>query len=103
MEKSVYISINKTSSFDDFKNCQACCHVLIIRAKHQKQTIILFGGPGTHCLPRKTSRDDKKAISISEEISPPITIKHKWTWAKKGKNHSIYGIIVSTPHIGWYS
>ena len=40
----------------------------------------------------------RKAISIFEETSPPITTKHIRTWTKKRRRYSIYGIIVSTPH-----
>ena len=39
------------------KKCKACCHVLNIPLKDQKQTIMLFGGNGTHCFAIKTSRD----------------------------------------------
>ena len=43
-------------------------------------------------------RQKRRAISFFEEISPPVTIKHTRTWAKKGKSHSSYGLIVWTPH-----
>ena len=59
-EKCVYISTKKTTIFYDFKKCKACCHVLNISFKDQKPTIMLFGGDGTHCLARKTSRDCEK-------------------------------------------
>ena len=59
-EKCVYISTNKTTSFYDCKKCKACCHVLNIPFKEQKPTIMLFGGDGTHCFARKTSRDYEK-------------------------------------------
>ena len=59
-EKCVYISTNKTTSFYDCKKCKACCHVLNIPFKDQKPTIMLFGGDGTHCFARKTSRDYAK-------------------------------------------
>ena len=59
-EKCVYISTNKTTSFHDCKKCKACCHVLNIPFKDQKPTIMLFGGDGTHCIARKTSRDSEK-------------------------------------------
>ena len=59
-EKCVYISTNKTTSFYDCKKCKACCHVLNIPFKDQKPTIMLFGGDGTHCFARKTSRDYEK-------------------------------------------
>ena len=76
-EKCVYISTNKTTSFYDCEKCKARCNVLNIPFKDQKRTIMLFGADGTHCFARKTSRDyEKGAISIFEEISPPITTKH---------------------------
>ena len=59
-EKCVYISTNETTSFYDCKKCKACCHVLNILFKDQKPTIILFGGDGTQCFARKTSRDYEK-------------------------------------------
>ena len=55
--KCVYISTNKMTSFYDCKKCKACCNVLNIPFKDQKPTIILFGGDGTHCFARKTTRD----------------------------------------------
>ena len=60
IEKCVYISAKKTTSFYDCKKCKACCHVLNIPFKDQKPTIMLFGGDGTHCFARKTSRDYEK-------------------------------------------
>ena len=62
-EKCVSISINKTTSFYDCKKCQACCNVLNIPFKDQKPTKLLFGGDGTHCFARKTSRDYEKKPS----------------------------------------
>ena len=59
-EKWVYISNNKTTNFYDCENCKACCHVLNILFEDQKPTISLFGGDGTHCFARKTSRDYEK-------------------------------------------
>ena len=76
-EKCVYISTKKTTSFYDCRKCKACCNVLNVPFKDQKPTIMLFGGDATHCFARKASRDyEKEAISIFEEISPPITTKH---------------------------
>ena len=76
-EKSVYISTNKTTNFYECKKCKACCHVLKIPCKGQKPTIMLFGGDGTHCFARKTSRDYKKENNLHfEDISAPITAKH---------------------------
>ena len=54
----VYISTNENDY--DFKKCKAGCHVLNILFKDQKSTITLFGGDGTHCFARKTSRDYEK-------------------------------------------
>ena len=59
-EKCVYISTNKTTSFYDCERCKACFNVLNIPFKHQKPTIMLFGGDGTHCFAKKTSRDYEK-------------------------------------------
>ena len=59
-EKCVYISTNKTTSFNACKKCKACCLVLIIPFKDQKPTIMLFGGDGTHCFARQTSSDYEK-------------------------------------------
>ena len=59
-EKCVYISANKTTSFYDCKKYKVGCHVLNIPFRDQKPTIMLFGGDGTHCFARKTSRDYKK-------------------------------------------
>ena len=56
-EKCVYISTNKTTNFYDCQNLSACCHVLNSRFNDQKPTMMLFGGDGTHCFPRKTSPD----------------------------------------------
>ena len=59
-EKCVYISTNETRSFYDCKKCKACCHVLNIPFREQQPTIMVFGGDGTHCFARKTSRDYEK-------------------------------------------
>ena len=59
-EKCVYISTNQTTSFYDYKKCKACCHILNIAFEGPKLTIMLFGGDGTHCFARKTSRDYEK-------------------------------------------
>ena len=59
-QKCVYNSTNEMTSFYDCKKCKACCHVFNIPFKDQKPTIMLFGGGGTHCFARKTSRDYEK-------------------------------------------
>ena len=61
-EKCVYISINKTTSFYDCKKFKACCHVLNNPTKDRKPRIMLFGGDGTDCFARKTSRDYEKNL-----------------------------------------
>ena len=40
----------------------------------------------------------RKAISIFEEISPPITTKHSRTWTIRGQIQSKYGINVSVSY-----
>ena len=60
IEKCVYMSTNRTTSFYDCKKCKACCYVLNIPFKDQKPTIMLFSGDGTPCFARKTSRDYEK-------------------------------------------
>ena len=62
-EKFVFISTNKMTSLNDCKKCKGCCKVLNIPIKDQKSTIMLFGGDGTHCFAKKTSRDYKKGKS----------------------------------------
>ena len=59
-EKCLYISTIKTTSFYDCKNCKTCYNVMNIPFKDQKPAIILFGGDGTDCFARKTSRDYEK-------------------------------------------
>ena len=59
-KKCVYIPTSKTTSFYDCKKCKACCHVLNIRFRDQKPTIMLFGGDRTHCFAKKLSRNIEK-------------------------------------------
>ena len=89
--KNVLVSLTISSA----KPALTC---LIPHFLDRKPTNILFGGNVTTCFSRKRSCDYKKTISTSEEIYPPITIKHTSTCAKKGKNRSIYCIIGLTPH-----
>ena len=63
-EKCAYTSTIKTTSFYDCKKCKACCDVLNNPFRDQKPTIMLFGGDGTHCFARKTSRDYEKTSSF---------------------------------------
>ena len=84
-EKCVYISTKKMKSFNDCKKCKAYCHVLNIPFRDQKPTIMLFGGDGTHCFARKTSRDYGKPSPLLKKFlrqSQPSTSKPE---AKKGK------------------
>ena len=67
-EKCVYLSTNKTTSFHDCKKCKACCHVLNFPFNDQKPTIMLFGGDGTHCFARKTSRDYEKPSPFLKKL-----------------------------------
>ena len=84
-EKCAYISTNETTSFYDCRKCKACCHVLKIPFREQKPTIRLFGGDGTHCFARKTSRDyEKESQLLFWCNSSPITTKHNPTCSKKG-------------------
>ena len=77
-EKCVYISANKTTIFLDCKKCKACSNALKIPFKDQKPTILLFGGDGTHCFAKKTSRDyekEKPSLSLKKFLrqSQPST------------------------------
>ena len=58
-EMCVYFSSDETS-FYDCKKCKACCNVLNFPFKDQKPTIMLFGGDGTYCFAKKTSRGYEK-------------------------------------------
>ena len=60
-ENCVYISTNKTSGFYDCKKCEASCYLLNIPFKKQKLTLTLFGGDGTCCCAKRTSRDYEKS------------------------------------------
>ena len=90
-EKCVYISTNQTTSFYDCKRCKACCHVLNFPFKDQKPTIMLFGGDGTHCFARKTSRDYEKGkpspfLKKFLPQSNPITSEPEPKMAKMSPN-----------------
>ena len=62
---------------------------------------MLFGGDGTQCFTRETSRDYKiKNHPFFEENYPPNKIQHTGTWAQQSKAQSIYGIIVLPHH--WF-
>ena len=56
-KKCIYIPTKKTTSFYDCKKCITCCNVLNIPFRDQKPRIMLYGGDGTHCFVRRTSRD----------------------------------------------
>ena len=67
-ENCVYLSTNKTTSFYDCKKCKACCHVSNILFKDQKPTIMLFGGDGTPCFVKKTSRAYEKPSPFLKKV-----------------------------------
>ena len=67
-EKCVYLSTSKTTSFYDCKKCKACCSVLNVPFKDQKPTIMLFGGDGTHCFAKKSSRDHEKPSPFLKKL-----------------------------------
>ena len=100
IEKCVYISTNKATSFYDCKKCKACCHVMNVPFKDQKPTTLLFGGDGTPCFARKTSRyyEKERPTPLFKKYlrqSQPSTSELE---PKKGRTYFIYAIIVSTPH-----
>ena len=73
-----YFSTNKTTNFYDCKKCKACYHVLKFPFKDQKPTIMLFGGDGTHCFARKTSRDygkEKPSPFLKKFLRQSVPIK----------------------------
>ena len=80
-EKFNNFSINKTTIFDDCKNCKTFCYVLNIPFKDQKMTVMFFGGVSTHFFARKTSRDyenEKPSPFLKKFLheSVPITVTH---------------------------
>ena len=50
------------------KRGKDCCLVLNIPSQDKKPTIMLFGGDGTHCFARKTSRDYEKPSPLLEKF-----------------------------------
>ena len=88
-EMCVYISTNKMNSFNDCKKCKACCNVLNIPFSDQKPTFMLFGGEGTHCFARKTSRDYEKPFPFLKKFlrqSQPSTSEREPKKDKSGPN-----------------
>ena len=67
-EKCVNFSTNETTSVHDCKKCKTCCHVLNNPFKDQKPTILLFGGDGTHCFAKKSSRDYERLSRFLKKI-----------------------------------
>ena len=97
-EECVYILTDKTTSFYDCRKYKACCHVSSIPFKDKTPTIMLFGGDGTQCLARKTSRQygkEKQSPFLKNFLrqSQPSTSE-----PERKKADSLYGIIVSTSH-----
>ena len=66
------------------KNRQLCCLAVMVHIVWQKRWV---------------ATTKNKTISIFEEVSPPIASKHIQTWTKKDRSYSVYGMIVSTPHL----
>ena len=99
-KKCVYISINKTTRFYDCKKRKACCQVLNNPFKDQKPKILLFGGDGTHCFARNTSRDyEKEKISPFLKKFPRQSVPSKSEPAPtKDYIESKYGINVSVSY-----
>ena len=91
IEKCVYIITNKMTSFYECKNCKACCTVLNVPFKDIKPTFMLFGGNGTHCFSKKTSRDYKKekpspCLKKFLRQSQPSTSEHEPEKVKMSPN-----------------
>ena len=98
-QNCVHSSTNKISSFYDSEKCETCSHMLNNPFKDKNwQSCWLVEMVHIALQRRRVVTTIKKTISVFEEIQPPITTKHTGIWAKKGKNCSILGIIVSTPH-----
>ena len=93
--KCLYISTNKTTSFYDCKKCKACCNVLNIPLGTKNRQLCCLV---VSLLCKTDDSRLREAISIFEEISPPITTKHIRTWTKKGQIKSQYGINVSVSY-----
>ena len=91
-EKCVYLSTKKTTSFYDCEKCKACCHVLNFLFKNQKPTIMLFGGDGTHCFARKTSRIYEKPSPILKKFLHQSPIRDVDSYF----NHNI--LVISQSH-----
>ena len=51
------ISTEKTHSYYECPDCDACCRVLNIPFKHQQHVLTLFGGGGTFVFEEKTQQD----------------------------------------------
>ena len=81
-ENYVYVSANKNSSLYGCKKCKDCSHGLKIE---DPKSIIMFGGNGTHCIAKKTSRHYENE-KLSPFLKKFITIRDIRYWNKKGKN-----------------
>ena len=92
------------TSFYDSKKCKTCCHVLNIPFKDQKLTIILFGGDGTHCFARKTSRDygKEKPSPFLKNFLRQSNPSTSLAGPKKAEDISFMAYSCGHP-IGWHS
>ena len=73
--------------------------ILVLKTKH-RQIFCLAVMVHIAVQERRVATTKKKNLLHFEEIFPPFTIKHTWawTWTKRGRSYSIYGIFLSTPH-----
>ena len=76
----------------------ATCWIFLLRVGKTDTYVVWRWRYTLFCKKDESRLREGKTISISEELSPPITTKHIRTWTRKGRSYSIYGIIVSTPH-----
>ena len=86
-EKRVFFSTIKISSFYDCKKCKACCHVSNNPFKVQISIILIvwWQSHSFFCQKDESWLQKWKTNSFFEEFSPPTTINHTQTKAKKGK------------------
>ena len=85
-EKCVYISSNKRQVSTTVKSAKpaATFWIFLLRTKNRQSCFLAVT---VHVLFRndESRLRERKAISIFEEISPPITSRHIRTWTKKGE------------------
>ena len=99
-EKCVYISLHKTTRFYDCKKTQNLLPRLEYSFWEPKTDnyVVWRRWNALFCRKDESWLRKRKTNSFFGDISPPITINHTRTWAKKSENHSTYVIIMSTSH-----